>query len=132
MRWPVVSGGFALKVSISRWFDTVNFTGEGDVLPGNAPEAAPRRESQGGRQDTKEEKAAVRKWQRPQTVVLPPKKPPISDSAETARPGKPRGIRGPFDAIADSLSRSAAARNFLTLRSATEGTGLHPIWMTRS
>ena len=30
-----------LKITISRWFDTVNFTGEGEVLPGNAPEAAP-------------------------------------------------------------------------------------------
>ena len=30
-----------LKVSISQWFDTVNFTGEREVLPGNALEAAP-------------------------------------------------------------------------------------------
>ena len=31
----------ALKASISQWFDTVNFTGEREMLPGNAPEAAP-------------------------------------------------------------------------------------------
>jgi hypothetical protein len=82
-----------LKVGISRWLDTVNFTGEGEVLPGNAPEAAapviaPERIPKGAaKAPEKKIKAAARKLQRPQTVVLP-KKPPISDSPETARPGE--------------------------------------------
>jgi hypothetical protein len=80
-----------LKVSISRWFDTVNFTGEGEVLPGNAPEAAPviapkKIPKEAAKAPKKKIKAAARKPQRPQTVVLPPKKPPISDSPETPRP----------------------------------------------
>ena len=80
-----------LKITISRWFDTVNFTGEGEVLPGKAPEAAPviapeKIPKQAAKAPKKKIKAAARKMQRPQTVVLPPKKPPISDSPETARP----------------------------------------------
>ena len=80
-----------LKASISQWFDTVNFTGEREVLPGNALEAAPaiapeRIPKEAAKAPKKKIKAAARKLQRPQTVVLPPKKPPISDSPETARP----------------------------------------------
>jgi hypothetical protein len=89
-----------LKVSISRWFDTVNFTGEGEALPGNAPEAAPviapeRIPKEAAKAPKKKVKAAARKLQRPQTVVLPPKKPPISDSPETARPGETEGQSAP-------------------------------------
>ena len=86
----------ALKASISQWFDTVNFTGEREVLPGNAPEAAPviapeRIPKEAAKAPKKKIKAAARKLQRPQTVVLPPKKPPISDSPETATPGETEG-----------------------------------------
>jgi hypothetical protein len=80
-----------LKATIFQWFDTVNFTGEGEVLPGNAPEAAPviapkKVPKKAAKVPQKKIKAAARKLQRTQTVVLPPKKPPISDSPETARP----------------------------------------------
>jgi hypothetical protein len=80
-----------LKGSISQWFDTVNFTGEGEVLPGNAREAAPmiapeNAPKEAAKAPKKNIIAAARKLQRPQTVVLPPKRPPISDSPETARP----------------------------------------------
>ena len=105
-----------LKVSISEWFDTVNFTGEGEVLPGNAPEAArlipPEKiPKEAAKAPRKKIKAAARKLQRPQTVVLPPKKPPIAEFPRDGNAGRNRGaIRAaPFDAIADSLSRSAAA-----------------------
>ena len=89
-----------LKITISRWFDTVNFTGEGEVLPGNAPAAAPviapeRIPKEAAKAPKKKIKAAARKLQRPQTVVLPPKKPPISDSSETARPGETEGQSAP-------------------------------------
>jgi hypothetical protein len=80
-----------LKVIISQWFDTVNFTGEGEVLPRNEPEAAsviaPKKiPKEAAKAPKKKIKAAARKLQRAQTVVLPPKKPPITDSPEAARP----------------------------------------------
>jgi hypothetical protein len=56
---------------------------------------------------------AARKLQRPQTVELQ-KKPPISDSTEAVRPEETEGQSAP-------PPRSAAARNFFTLRSATDG-----------
>jgi uncharacterized protein len=90
----------ALKASISQWLDTVKFTGEGEVLPGNAPEAAPviapkRIPKKVAKAPKKKIKAAARKLQRPQTVVLPPKKPLISDSPEAARPDETEGRSAP-------------------------------------
>jgi hypothetical protein len=83
-----------LKGSISQWFDTVTFTGEGE-LSGNAREAAPMIAPENApKEATKAPKknimAAARKLQRPLTVVLPPKRPPISDSPETEPSGNPR------------------------------------------
>ena len=80
-----------LKASISQWFDTVNFPGEGEVAPGNAPDAAPviapvKIPKEARKAPKKKIKATARKLQRSHTVVLPPKKPPISNSPETARP----------------------------------------------
>ena len=103
-----------LKVSIFQWLDPVNFTGEGEELLGYAPETRliPPAEipKQAAKAQSKRIKPATLKLQRPQTVVLPPKKPPISDSPETATPGETEGtVRvAAFDAIADSQSRSAA------------------------
>ena len=72
-----------LKVSIFQWLDPVNFTGEGEELLGYAPETRliPPAEipKQAAKAPSKRIKPATRKLQRPQTVVLPPKKPPISD-----------------------------------------------------
>jgi hypothetical protein len=88
-----------LKVSLSQWFDT-NFTAEGEVSPANAPEAAPvitpeRIPKEAAKAPRKKINSAARKLQRPQTVVLPPKKPPISDSPETARLGETEGQSAP-------------------------------------
>jgi hypothetical protein len=84
-----------LKVSIFQWLDPVNFTGEGEELLGYAsetrltpPAEIPR---QAAKAQSKRIKPATLKLQRPQTVVLPPKKPPISDSPETATPGETEG-----------------------------------------
>jgi len=84
-----------VKVSIFEWFDTVNFTGEGEELLGYAPEARlippaeiPRPAAKTPR---KKIKAATRKLPQPQTVVLPPKKPPIAEFPETAMPGETEG-----------------------------------------
>jgi hypothetical protein len=89
-----------LKATIFQWFDTVNFTGEGEVLPGNAPEAAPviapkKVPKKAAKVPQKKIKAAARKLQRTQTVVLPPKKPPIPDSTEAARPEGTEGQSTP-------------------------------------
>jgi hypothetical protein len=84
-----------LKVSTSEWFDTVNFTGEGEELLGYAPEARliPPREipRPAAKTPRKKIKAATRKLPQPQTVVLPPKKPPIAEFPETAMPGETEG-----------------------------------------
>ena len=84
-----------LKVSIFEWFDTVNFTGEREELLGYVPEARlippaeiPR---QAAKTPRKKIKAATRKLPRPQTVVLPPKKPPIAEFPERAMPGETEG-----------------------------------------
>jgi hypothetical protein len=85
-----------LKVSISQWF--VNFTGKGEVLLGKAPAApviAPEKIPKEAAKAPKKKIKAARKLQRPQTVVLPPKKPPISDSPETARPDETEGQFAP-------------------------------------
>lgn len=88
-----------LKASISQWFDA-NFTGEGQASPGNAPEAPPvitpeRIPKKAAKAPKKKIKMAARKLQRPQPVVVPPKKPPISDSPETAQPGETEGQSAP-------------------------------------
>jgi hypothetical protein len=57
-----------------------------------APEKIPK---QAAKAPKKKIKAAARKMQRPQTVVLPPKKPPISDSPETATSGETEGQSAP-------------------------------------
>jgi hypothetical protein len=80
-----------LKVSIFEWFDT----GEREELLGYAPEARlippaeiPR---QAAKTPRKKIKAATRKLPRPQTVVLPPAKPPIAKFPERAMPGETEG-----------------------------------------
>jgi hypothetical protein len=84
-----------LKASIFEWFDTVNFTGGGEALARNAPEARviPPAEipTQAAKTPRKKIKAAPRKLPRPRTVVLPPKKPPIAEAPESAMPGETEG-----------------------------------------
>ena len=82
-----------LKVGI--WLDPVNFTGEGEELLGYAPETRliPPAEipKLAAKAPSKRIKPATRKLQRPQTVVLPPKKPPIAEFPERAMPGETEG-----------------------------------------
>jgi hypothetical protein len=85
-----------LKVSISQWFNTANFTGQGEVLYVNAPEATrvippeniPKQAAQASK---KKINATARKLQRPRTVVLPAKKAPMLDFPGTAAPGETEG-----------------------------------------
>ena len=75
--------------------DPVNFTGEGEELFGYAPETRliPPAEipNQAAKAPSKRIEPATRKLQRPQTVVLPPKKPPISRFPKTATPRETEG-----------------------------------------
>jgi len=88
-----------LKASISRWFDTANFPDEGVGLPGTAPESpvvvAPEKIAKASPKAPKKKIKTARKLQPPQTVVLPLKKPPISDSPGTARPDETEGQSAP-------------------------------------
>ena len=81
-----------LKASIFEWFDTVNFTGGGEALARNAPEARliPPAEipTQVAKIPRKKIKAATGKLPWPQSVVLPPKKPPIAEPPQSAIPGE--------------------------------------------
>jgi hypothetical protein len=81
-----------LRASIFQWFDTVNFTEEGEeplayaaeprLIP---PAEIPKRAAKAPR------KVLKAKSQRPPTIVLPQEKPPISDAPETATPGETEG-----------------------------------------
>ena len=88
-----------LKASISRWFDTAHFPDEGVGLPGNAPETpllvAPEKIPKESPKAPKKKIKTALKLQPSQTVVLPPKKPPISDSPGTARPDETEGQPAP-------------------------------------
>src|SRR5262249_41789798 len=78
-----------LKETFLRWVESQKLPGARGVSAGEWPEAppvvppekTPREQSKRHPQP----KDAARKLQR-QTVVLPPKKPPIPDSTETVRP----------------------------------------------
>jgi hypothetical protein len=88
-----------LKASISRWFDTPNVPEEGAGLPGTVPEpplaVAPEKIAKKSPKAPKKKIKTARKLQPPQTVLLPLKKPPISDSPGTARPDETEGQSAP-------------------------------------
>jgi hypothetical protein len=87
-----------LRANISRWFDTANSPDEVVGLPGTAPESplvAPEKIPKEFPKAPKKKIKTARKLQNPQTVVLPPKKPPISDSPRTARPDETEGQSAP-------------------------------------
>ena len=87
-----------LKAGISRWFDTANFPDDGAGLPGTAPESplvAPEKIPKASPKAPRKKIKTARKIQPPQTVALPLKKPPISDSPGTARPHETEGQSAP-------------------------------------
>jgi hypothetical protein len=113
-----------LRDTILRWVESEKLpSGRGafaDDLPDATPVVSPEKPAKANKKSRKHDKSA-RKLQRPQSVVLTPKRPPISASPESTKPDETEGaIRDArFDAIAHSFSRSAAAGNFFTLKSAT-------------
>src|SRR3954470_17300994 len=80
-----------LRDTILRWVESEKLpSGRGmfaDDLPDATPVVPPEKpaKKEANKTSKKQDKSA-RKLQRPQSVALPPKKPPISDSPETARP----------------------------------------------
>ena len=65
---------------------------------------------------SKKQVKSARKLQRPQTVVLPPKKPPISDFTEAVRPEGTEGQSVPSQPtpsrLRTPLARSTTSRHF--------------------
>ena len=91
--------GCAAIDDLNVWFNTVNFTEEGEVPYINAPEATrvipPERIPEQAAKAPKRIKATTRKLQRWQTVVLPAKKAPILGFPKAASPGETEGQSAP-------------------------------------
>ena len=88
-----------LKEAFLRWVESEKLpSGHGlsaDDLPdGTTPVIPPEKPLKKAISKTKKVKSA-RKLQRPQIVVLPPKKPPIPDSTEATRPEGTEGQSAP-------------------------------------
>src|SRR6266480_4785138 len=79
-----------LKETFLRWVESEKVpSGRGlfaDDLPDAAPAIPPEKPSKKEASKPSKQVKSARKPQQPQIVVLPPKKPPISDSTEAERP----------------------------------------------
>jgi len=124
-----------LKETFLRWVESQNrLSGRGvsaDELPEASPVVPPEKTSVVPQVEKKPKEPskrhprpmeAARKLQR-QTVVLPPKKPPIPDSTEALEAGRHRGairaVSAYAEVAAQSLARSTATRTFFALRLGT-------------
>jgi hypothetical protein len=124
-----------LKETFLRWVESQNRpSGRGvsaDELPEASPVVPPEKTSVVPQVEKKPKEPskrhprpmeAARKLQR-QTVVLPPKKPPIPDSTEALEAGRHRGairaVSAYAEVAAQSLARSTATRTFFALRLGT-------------
>src|SRR5436190_19234717 len=89
-----------LRDTILRWVESEKLpSGRGafaDDLPDATPVVPPEKpaKKEASKTSRKQDKSA-RKLQRLQSVVLPPKKPPISASPETTRPDETEGQSAP-------------------------------------
>src|SRR3954452_3736433 len=88
-----------LKASISRWLDTASLPDDGVGLPATAPEppltVAPAKIPKVSPKPPKKKINTARRVQPPRAVVLPLKKPPISDTPGMARPDETEGQSAP-------------------------------------
>jgi hypothetical protein len=80
-----------LKISRFQWFDTENMGAEHEELLAYAPELRLIPPANILKRAAKAPKKMIKGATRKQTVVLPGKKPPISDSTDTATPGETEG-----------------------------------------
>ena len=89
-----------LKDTILRWVESEKLPDGRGVFPDDLPTATPVIPPENplkteASKASKKKNNLARKLPRLQTVVLPPKKPSISDSPETARPGETEGQSAP-------------------------------------
>src|SRR5262245_56301918 len=89
-----------LREAFLRWVESEKLppSGRGSVaddLPEAAPVTAPERPQKKVASKPPKRIKSARKPQRPQTVVLPPEKPPIPDTTEAARPESTEGQSAP-------------------------------------
>jgi hypothetical protein len=84
-----------LREAFLRWVESEKLpSGRGlfaDDLPDATPVMPPEKPSKKAASKPPKQVKSARKLQQPQTVVLPPKKPPIPDSTEA---GRPEGTEG--------------------------------------
>ena len=88
-----------LREAFLRWVESEKLPSERGLSAGDVPDAAPvippeKPQKKVASKPSKRIKTA-RKPQRPETVVLPPEKPPIPDSTEAARPESTEGQSAP-------------------------------------
>ena len=86
-----------LRDTILRWVESEKLPSERgvfapDATPAVSPEKPPKKEAS---KTLKKQDKSARKLQRPQSVVLPPKKPPIFASPESTRPDETEGQSAP-------------------------------------
>jgi hypothetical protein len=88
-----------LKETFLRWVESEKLpSGRGvfaDELPEVTPVVPPEKTPKEPSKRRPQPKDSARKLQRPRTVVLPPKKPPIPDSTEAVRPESTEGQSAP-------------------------------------
>jgi hypothetical protein len=88
-----------LREAFLHWVESEKLPSERGLSAGDVPDATPvaapeKPQKKVASKPPKRIKSA-RKPQRPQTVVLPPEKPPIPDSTEAARPESTEGQSAP-------------------------------------
>ena len=88
-----------LKESFLRWVESEKLPSGGGVITDESPDAAsvipPEKTPKEPSKRRPQPKDTARKLQRPQTVVIPPKKPPMPDSTEAVRPEGTEGQSAP-------------------------------------
>ena len=103
-----------LREAFLRWVESEKLPSGRELFPDDLPDATPvippeKPSKKEASKPSKQVKSA-RKLQRPQTVVLPPKKPPIPDSIEAGEAGRHEGQSAPSQPTPKSLpSRWPAA-----------------------
>lgn len=89
-----------LKETFLRWVESEKLPSGRGLSADDLPDATlviPREKpsKKGASKPSKKQVKSVRKLQQPQTVVLPPKRPPIPDSTEAVRPEGTEGQAAP-------------------------------------
>jgi hypothetical protein len=117
-----------LKDTFLRWVESEKLLSGRGLFNDDWPDATPvvpseKPSKKEASKTSKKQDKSARKLQRPQTVVLPPKKPPIPDSTEAVRPEGTGGQSAPSQPAPLRLRTPGSKHrhpDVFTLRSATE------------